>query len=204
MTSQDVRRVFTPHQTAQERNLLASRASRTAHDPIFLRTCYDPALASAYDTLAQHFVGEPAEVIEPDGVFDDAALYLVDSEDGDDGDEEGGDGGLARFLLRVPELVDVTRCRSEKEYARRTQGPPAPAGGGKPETVGFVYLVDRQALEEGVLKVCWLDGNGGCIWWNRIDPELVLDLTGKWEATASMEEVLSCADSDEKGAMLEP
>ncbi|KAJ9157948.1 hypothetical protein NKR23_g193 [Pleurostoma richardsiae] len=187
-------RLFAPHQTAQERNLLALRASRDVHDAIWLRTCYDPSLADAYDALAEHVIPVSEPVIErPDGAFDDSALYQADDEE----------DGLSKFLLRVPELFDLSRCRTEKQFVEQERQA-SHAGDEDLNVEGFVYLVDRQALEEGVLKVCWVDTHGVCVWWNKIEPEGLLDLTGKWEATCSMAEVVSCAESEEKGAMLWP
>lgn len=38
--------------------------------------------------------------------------------------------------------------------------------------------LDRQALEEQLVTVLWLDCHGECVWWDRINAEDMLSFTG--------------------------
>ena len=40
-----------------------------------------------------------------------------------------------------------------------------------------IYLLDKEAIESGFIKVVWIDEHGDCVWDNRLDP-VVSDVEG--------------------------
>lgn len=196
-------RLFTPHQTPRERNLMARRAVVTSPDPVWLRTYYDtdsrPDLEETYAAMVGFVVGEGLVDQAGGGVLDDAGLYRF------------CDGDWACVLVRLPELSDVVRYGSKELYEERKremdEGGQVDEDGGiealDEEVVARVYLVDTEALEEGMVKVLWLDCHGECVWHNKVRAEEILDLTGAWMATASLVEIQEMyAESMEKGSRL--
>jgi hypothetical protein len=53
-----------------------------------------------------------------------------------------------------------------------------------------------------MVKVLWLDAHGDCLWWNRIKPDKIENLTAAWEACADMEEIVD-GHGMEKGVVLQ-
>jgi hypothetical protein len=65
--------------------------------------------------------------------------------------------------------------------------------------VTMLYLLDRQALEDQLVTVLWLDCHGECVWWGRINPDdqgLML-FTGWMSSTCGLSELVN-EDSDPK------
>jgi hypothetical protein len=66
-----------------------------ASGALWLRTCYDPELAEAYDKLKQEASGDYEDLFEEGQVLEEEALYGDLSVD------------WTNILLRIPNLVDV-------------------------------------------------------------------------------------------------
>ncbi|GAQ10809.1 hypothetical protein ALT_8130 [Aspergillus lentulus] len=88
---------------------------------VWLRTCYDPDLASKYEEMKQR-------------------------------SEVPGSG--------VPEDKVLGPCLLQ--FRRRQRGLMASSAG--------VNLLDREAIESGLIRILWLDEHGNIVWDNRLDP----------------------------------
>jgi hypothetical protein len=143
--------------------------------------------------MAAHVVGVGGNVIDRAGALDDSNIYSFD-------------GDWARVLLRLPELCDVVRFANEELHEEREQEIEGAEDGMERlsmKVVERLYIVDREALEEGLVKVIWLDCHGECLWNNKIRPEGMLDFTGAWRAMVSLDEILETfTEKSEKGARL--
>ena len=131
-------------------------------DPIWLRLCYDPDnLQASYDAMAQTVARGGDMLVAPGGEFNNEALYAAESL------EEG----ITRFLERAPEVVDGRRHPTEELYAEVEEDQLRRVGewgGVGDEEVVLMYVVDRQSLEEGTIKACFVDRGGKLVWWNRL------------------------------------
>lgn len=136
-------------------------------------------------------------LVVKEGEFNDERLYAVSSL------EEG----VARFLERVPEVVDRRRYHSDELYAeveRDYVQRKGEWGGVGDEDVTLMYVVDRQALAEGFVKASFVTPHGELVWWNGIKPNRVLEFRGSWWAMAGiLGEFLDVNGGTEKGALLE-
>ena len=57
------------------------------------------------------------------------------------------------------------------------------------EVQTLLYLVDREAIERGLVKLLWLDENGCSTWENRVAPESMHRLRGELLGATSLEEL---------------
>lgn len=132
-----------------------------------MRTCYDPALESNYQDLLD--TADPYHDI----VLDDEALY-------------GQDGRWECILQRMPMLCDRDTWGSLDEVPTYhhledrpdENSPTFEMWDATKREVAMVYLLDRQALQEKLLTVIWLDNFGECVWWYRVDPDQMLEFEG--------------------------
>jgi hypothetical protein len=179
-TREQVNRIFTPHQTIQERNISARCCY--GWNIVWLRTCYAPALAQKYLEL-ERSVGAKVDMgclTNPTNVLDDPALYAFQGTD---------QGVLDQLLLRIPGLTDNKGILDE--YG---DGTFLAYGSGKNdpdeieraeddelrivalEVQNFMYVVDDEAVEKGIIKVWWFDEFGKIIWDNTTTADV--DLSG--------------------------
>lgn len=163
MSTAQIERIFAPHQTTQERNV-ALQTHAAHHAPVWLRTCYAPALADIYATFAldlESILGNISQIL------DDKAVYGPFSDD------------WSRVLLRIPAIVDTVFYVDEADADLRSmEGVYLPPGEGEEYRQGLydaqlrettmLYLIDEEALQTDMIKVLWLDIHGNCIWDNRI------------------------------------
>jgi hypothetical protein len=65
----------------------------------------------------------------------------------------------------------------------------------------MMYLLDRQALQEKLVTILWLDNFGECVWWYRIsaDGDTLQSLTGHLFATNGLMETMETAEKGEEG-----
>jgi hypothetical protein len=128
---------------------------------IWLRTCYAPELSDAYDEIAKDM---PDEFGYTQTVLDNESLY---------------DCSWEEVLLRIPSLCDNDKYSilTEMPSSWEEEDWPAETHHSYPihdavyREVATVYLLDRQALEEKLVTVMWLDNFGECVWWYRVRPE---------------------------------
>jgi hypothetical protein len=174
--------------------MTARWAARSCHDPLWLRTCYSPELEAAYVSLAGPVVGAAERLVDRGGALNDVDLY-------------GFDKDWSLVLLRIPELCDVVRFGSEDMYEEREHEIDEAEDVKEKLAMTVVtrlYLIDRDALEEGLVTILWLNCHGECVWHNRVRAEGILEFTGAWQATPSLDEMLETfAENMEKGARLQ-
>jgi hypothetical protein len=160
--------LFTPHQTPCERNLSAS-------------------LSQVYRTLEKE-AGARVEggcLESPAHILDDAALYAFNGTDQE---------VLDQLLLRMPGLTDAMGIMDEfgdgsllvygsgKDDGDAIER--AEKGGDiarvELEVQNFVYVVDQEALEKGIVKIWWFDEHGKIVWDNvaRVPESDLCGMTG--------------------------
>jgi hypothetical protein len=52
-----------------------------------------------------------------------------------------------------------------------------------------VYLLDREAIETGLIKMLWLDEHGNSVWENRVDPSSLEGLAGAFLSCIRLSEI---------------
>ncbi|KAE8311076.1 hypothetical protein BDV41DRAFT_578924 [Aspergillus transmontanensis] len=66
-----------------------------------------------------------------------------------------------------------------------------------------LYLLDREAIESGLIKILWLDEHGNVAWHNRLDPS-TSDLDGFTMALLSATSLVKLAGYDgTRGSLIE-
>jgi hypothetical protein len=190
-TEEQIMRILQPHQTISERKLsVLSGSDRT----IWLRTCYAPELDDVYQDMAQGVAGF---IVDVNAFLDNATLY--DFEDAWD-----------KVLLRLPALCDRDKWQALDEdpnpWVHDEDWPPETHPGFALYDAGYrevvmMYLLDRQALQEKLVTILWLDNFGECVWWYRIsaDGDTLQSLTGHLFATNGLMETMETADKGEEG-----
>jgi hypothetical protein len=163
-----------PHQSAQERNLSAKLCS--GWNIVWLRTCYEPSLEQAYRDL-ERSAGARADVgcLEgPEHILDDASLYAFVGSD---------QQVLDQLLLRLPGLTDAKGVMDEYGdgsvllYGSGKNDPEAIERAEKDDVCrelrlvelnvqNFVYVVDDEAVQKGLVKIWWFDERGNIVWDN--------------------------------------
>ena len=198
--SEEIRRVLATHQTVHERNI--SLVSSEGLQTVWLRTCYDPDLASKYEGLKQRSV--PGLRGWGNKILDDLTRY-----DFDDGVEDS----WRRVLVRVPGitdfygLIDMDGDGSNMQYKSGQNDEFQVAQAEESEEIwrdlalaelkiqAGIYLLDREAIESGLIKILWLDEHGDIAWHNRLDPS-TSDLDGFMMALLSATSLVELAGYD--------
>lgn len=128
------------------------------------------------------------------GVFDDSTTYAF------------GEGNWSRILIRVPELCDTIRFSNlelHAEVQEEIESAEDEMDSLTKRVAAKLYLVDRAALDTGLLKVLWLDSHGERLWDNTIAPRDVLEFTGASQSFGGLADIVETfTDSKEKGARL--
>lgn len=164
------------HQTAHERNI--SLVSCEGWQTVWLRTCYDPDLAGKYEEMKQKSE-VPGWGVSGDKILDDPSRYNFDDDSRD---------SWRRVLVRVPGLTDFRGIfdmdgdGSNLQYISGQNDEDMVAGAQESEEKwrdlslaqlriqAGLYLLDREAIESGLIKILWLDEHGQIAWENRLDP----------------------------------
>lgn len=158
-------------------------------------------LTAAYDDMARQVARSAEMLVQESAVFEDARLYAADS----------ASEGIARLVLRAPELVDLQRHPTEGLYreeeverAERVEQGEGWSWSKDDVPVSLVYAVDREALGRRLIKVCFVDGQGGLVRWNWLRPDAALEFGGMWFALAGiLPEILQVTGGEEEGSVLE-
>lgn len=165
------------HQTAHERNI--SLVSCTGWQTVWLRTCYDPNLAEKYEQMKWESEVPGHGVAGEDKILDDPSRYDFDDGSGD---------SWRRVLIRMPGITDfhgvfdmdgdgskiqyISGQDDEEMIARRQRMEARWRDLSLAQLriqVGL-YLLDREAIESGLIKILWLDEHGQIAWEHRLDP----------------------------------
>lgn len=207
MTPDRVARVLAPHQTTWERNLAASNSG--SYSPVLLRTCYAPELDEAYRLLAEKCEIDWGFGVEPDKVLDNPARYNFGSHV----------DAWKDILICIPTLPD-TLCGADEEDFKWYDAVLEEGRGVDAEddtawlehasdlSTMLVYVVDDEAVREGLVKMKWLDAHGRCIWENRIPPNRLARFRGGLMGGASPGEAVETYSTGEnpgaRNAVLRP
>lgn len=164
------------HQTAHERNV--TLVSYEGWQTVWLRTCYDPGLADKYEQM-KSASEVPGWGVSGDKILDDPTRY--------DFDDDGSDS-WQQVLVRVPGITNFSgvwgedgggssiRYRSgqddEEMIAQYQEGEERwrDLSLAQLRIQAGLYLLDREAIESGLIKILWLDEHGQVAWENRLDP----------------------------------
>lgn len=193
------------HQTAHERNI--SLVSCDGWQTVWLRTCYDPDLADKYEQI-KSASEVPGGDVPWDKILDDPTRYNF------------GDS-WREVLARVPGITDFSgvwgedaggssaRYRSgqddEEMIAQYQQGEERwrDISLSQLRIQAGLYLLDREAIESGLIKILWLDEHGQVVWDNRLDPftSALSRLTGSLMNAVSLLEMTGSDGT--RGALIE-
>ncbi|RHZ63586.1 uncharacterized protein CDV56_104769 [Aspergillus thermomutatus] len=175
--SEEIRRVLATHQTVHERNI--SLVSSAGWQTVWLRTCYDADLVSKYEELKWRSE-VPGEGVSENKILDDPALYNFN---------DGSEDSWRQVIVRVPGItdfhgiIDMNGDGSDLQY-KSGQNDEYMVAQAEEESKEVwrdlaraqlriqagLYLLDREAIESGVIKILWLDEHGNIAWDNRLDP----------------------------------
>jgi hypothetical protein len=200
--SEEIRRVLATHQTVHERNV--SMATSTGLQTVWLRTCYDPDLASKYEELRRRSV-VPGWCIGWNKILDDPTRY-----DFDDGSEDS----WRRVLVRVPGITDFSGIIDENgdgtdlqyktgqndEYLveqaeEESEEDWRDLAIAELKIQAGLYVLDREAIESGLVKILWLDEHGNIAWDNRLNP-FTSDLEGVMGALLNHTSLVDLTNGD--------
>jgi hypothetical protein len=177
-TPEQIAHTFVPHQTIQERNIGARHCY--GWNIVWLRTCYAPSFTQKYLEL-ERSAGARADMgclTDPNNVLDDLTRYAFTGTD---------QQILDQLLLRIPGLTDAKGVLDEYgdgSFLAYGSGKNDPdeiirVEGDELRTVAlgiqnFVYVVDEEAVEKGIIKVWWFDEFGKIVWDNitTVDADL--------------------------------
>jgi hypothetical protein len=195
-------RVFAIFQTIHERNACVERNVADEH-PVWLRTCYDPALEERYQELRDECEAyEPYSVDDAD-VFEDASLYadLPVTEVQDISGSDQRVGGVQALLLRAPGLTDVDMFYTVEDAQRAADldnEDEDDLDELSPEQLAvelvskkakwLIYVVDEEVLRDdrGLVKIMWMDQHGQCVWENKIEPNVMASFRGALSGGGTM------------------
>lgn len=191
-TPDQIHRILTPHQTIEERN----RALTVPHC-LWIRTCYDPNLTSAFADMTRFMVA-PKEY----SLIDNQGLYNV-----------GND--WSKVFLRMPHIPDVETYYADPDvldYEVEEYEPPEevdlqPLYDADLKMKSVHFLLDKEALQRQLLKVLWLDRHGKLVWWNWMAPSNVQTFEGLWNGLGiGLGRIMEMAEEDaqycEKGVIV--
>ncbi|KAJ5991313.1 hypothetical protein N7522_011520 [Penicillium canescens] len=174
---EEINRIFL-NQTIHERN--TSLGTSMGIQIIWLRTCYDRTLTAKYNTLKRAAGAGISDCMTK--VLDDATRYnfeeswrrilicipgLTDLYGIVDMD---GDGSNLQYKSGQDDIELVAQVEGEDEDCRELSLVELRIQAG-------IYLLDKEAIESGFIKVVWIDEHGDCVWDNRLDP-VVSDVEG--------------------------
>jgi hypothetical protein len=209
VVNEEIKRVLATHQTVHERNI--SVVSSDGLQTVWLRTCYDPDLASKYEEMKRRS-DVPGWGVSENKILDDPVRYDFD---------DGTRISWRRVLLRVPGITDFRGIfdmdgdgsnmqylsGQNNEYriaqAEETKEEWRDLARAQLRIQAGLYLLDREAIESGFIKILWLDEHGDIAWENRLDP-FTSNLDSLTSALLSAISLVELANYDgTRGALIE-
>lgn len=182
--------ILRTHQTVKERNFTADRQSGI--QTVWLRTCYDKDLAEKYEDMFRW-----AE-IAGDQYLDDSTRYAFDDGRADHWrqvllcmpgitDSQGitdneGDGSILEYLSGLNDPEMRAQAENLEDEGLRTLALK------ELEFQAVLYLVDREALQTGLVKMIWLDEYGLNAWENVLDPRDTCSFMGALMGATRLDE----------------
>ncbi|PKY07643.1 hypothetical protein P168DRAFT_295373 [Aspergillus campestris IBT 28561] len=168
--------ILRTHQTIYERNLGIPNC--TGIQTVWLRTCYDADVAEKYaDMKADAYV-------IGDKVLDDPARYAFAEDwrmvlgrmpgitDFWGLSDQNGDGAMLKYRSGLDDGAIRAQYERIEDADAQTLALKAL------EFQALLYLVDREAIETGLIKLLWLDEHGCSAWENRVAPASMYQLAG--------------------------
>ncbi|KAJ5681002.1 hypothetical protein N7536_012141 [Penicillium majusculum] len=165
--------ILTTNQSIHERNICANEESRI--QTVWLRTCYDEDLSEKYKEMNAE--GEIDAEIGPNRYLDDSSRYAFD---------DGTPHHWRQVLVRVPGITDFMgiddergvlkyrSCKNDDEiraqYEELDNEEERTLALKELEFQLVVYLLDREAIMTGLIRMLWLDEHGNSAWENRVEP----------------------------------
>ncbi|KAJ5148551.1 hypothetical protein N7448_000129 [Penicillium atrosanguineum] len=169
-------KILSIHQSIQERNICANEEG--SMQTVWLRTCYDKDLSEKYEDMKAK--GEIEAEIGPNRYLDDSNRYAFD---------DGTPDHWRQVLGRLPGITDFMGIDNERgvlKYRSCQNDDEIRAQCEELEDEEYralalkelefqvvVYLLDREAIETGLIKMLWLDEHGNSAWENRVEPSTV-------------------------------
>ncbi|CAG8904058.1 unnamed protein product [Penicillium egyptiacum] len=151
---------------------------------IWLRTCYDEDLSEKYEDMKAE--GEIEAEIGSNRYLDDSNRYAFD---------DGTPDHWRQVLVRVPGITDLMgiddergvlkyrSCQNDDEIRAECEELEDEEDRAlalkELEFQVVVYLLDREAIETGLIEMLWLDEHGSSAWEIRVHPYTV-----EWLAAA--------------------
>ncbi|KAJ5773038.1 hypothetical protein N7457_007934 [Penicillium paradoxum] len=193
--------ILNTHQSIHERNICASQAG--SMQTVWLRTCYDKDLSEKYEDMKAE--GTIEADIGSNRYLDDSSRYAFD---------DGTPDHWRQVLTRVPGITDLMGIDEERGFLEYRSCQNIDEVRAQCEELEneedrslalkelefqvVVYLLDREAIETGLIKMLWLDEHSCCIWDNRIHPDTV-----EWLAVAFLGATrLSEMNSSGRGSLI--
>ncbi|KAJ5912585.1 hypothetical protein N7504_001468 [Penicillium tannophilum] len=197
----DMQRIFITNQTNHERNMTI--VSTKGLQTVWLRTCYDPRFEAKYQSLLK---ASGADVLSYIKVLDDSTRYDFETRDKD---------FWRQVLTRMPGITDFSGLRYTNGggadlYYRSGQNDDWLVYGAQEEgdlalaelkTQAGIYLLDKDSIKSGVIRVLWLDEHGNVAWKSKLNP-LTCDLEEL--ANAIKDQPISVAESTGNDGFLFP
>jgi hypothetical protein len=190
-------RILGNNQSPAERNMSLSFCS--VWKPVWLRICYDPTLAEKYEEMKKS-AWVPGGGVPGDCILDDEMLYAF---------ENGTPDSWRKVLVRMPGLTDSQGARdysgddSDIQYSsgQNDEVILAEIEEEEDEDTKFlsklsvqvqttVYLLDREAIITGLIKVLWVSEHGQTLWENRVEPSTLTGLSMAQEDSCGLAEIV--------------
>lgn len=189
-TQEKINRVLVPHQTAQERNLAESSG-----DHSWLRTCYEPRLASAYTEMTGvylHVVNNAHLVLNNETLYSDLGSDLT---------------GLFTRAPQLPVSDNYLESEDFDEEQLEDESMILLFNASKDERL-LIYLLDEEALQKKMIKLTWFSLGGKLLWWNWLKPSDLQDWEGHFSGLGHrLGWIYELSDSDprlgQKGVLVE-
>ena len=120
--------------------------------------------------------------------FEDAELYDLD----DDADRL-----RQRLLERMPGLCDGRRSDYRRDEGRLWRVDPGSLKSQNQRMETFFYFADREAIEQELVKVMWLDPHGNCLRITKMAPSALTGMRCMFDDGYTMEEAVLDRGIDE-------
>ncbi|KAJ6125194.1 hypothetical protein N7471_012511 [Penicillium samsonianum] len=167
--------------------------------PVWLRICYDPTLVEKYEEMKKS-AWVPGGGVPGDCILDDEMLYAF---------EDGTPDSWRKVLVRMPGITDFQGARdysgddSDIQYSsgQNDEVILAEIEEEEDEDTKFlsklsvqvqttVYLLDREAITTGLIKVLWVNEHGQTLWENRVEASTLTGLSMAQEDSCGLAEIV--------------
>jgi len=185
-TQSQIQRILAPHQTITERNQTQNFLSRLPH-PVWIRTCYAAELDPAYREMFEYGQTD----FGPEIVLDNESLYGHFGQD------------WTKVFLRLPQLPDTTiyynNGHPENDEHNQAMTPPNSKAKlllhhAATKCKSVHYLFNKEALQEQLVKVHFLDIHGQSVWFNKIRAEHIQDFEAMPNGGHLLDHLETCRD----------